>query len=162
LDGALAEAEGRPEEALAGYRAGATPEGYHRPRAALASCELGAARCLLVLGRPAEARAHVDRALTLLERWPGWRRAEAEALAHRVGRAGAAGAAAPPGEAPLTARELEVATLVAAGLTNGEVAKRLYISTKTASVHVSNILAKLGLTNRAELAAWAVRAGLAG
>ena len=55
-----------------------------------------------------------------------------------------------------------MAALVAEGLSNGEVAKRLYISTKTASVHVSNILAKLGLTNRTEIAAWAVRSGLAG
>jgi DNA-binding NarL/FixJ family response regulator len=41
------------------------------------------------------------------------------------------------------------------------VARRLYISTKTASVHVSNILGKLGMASRAEVAAWAVRAGVA-
>jgi len=41
------------------------------------------------------------------------------------------------------------------------VAKRLFISTKTASVHVSNILAKLGMGSRAEIAAWAVGTGLA-
>jgi DNA-binding CsgD family transcriptional regulator len=173
LRGALAEVEGRPEEALAGFLEGAQPAGYHRPRYAQAASELGAARSLLVLGRPGEARAHADRALGLLERWPGWRRNEAEAVAQRVARADAAAAAAaeaiegaigsgPGGAGPLTAREQEVAALVAAGLTNGEVAKRLYISTKTASVHVSNILSKLGLTNRAELAAWAVRTGLAG
>jgi DNA-binding NarL/FixJ family response regulator len=45
---------------------------------------------------------------------------------------------------------------VAEGLSNGEVAARLYISPKTASVHVSNILAKLGLANRVEIAAWAL------
>jgi hypothetical protein len=39
-------------------------------------------------------------------------------------------------------------------------ARRLYISTKTASVHVSNILAKLGMTSRTEVATWAVRTGL--
>jgi DNA-binding NarL/FixJ family response regulator len=38
--------------------------------------------------------------------------------------------------------------------------RRLYISTKTASVHVSNILAKLGMTSRTEVATWAVRTGL--
>jgi DNA-binding NarL/FixJ family response regulator len=54
-----------------------------------------------------------------------------------------------------------VAALLAEGLSNGEVARRLYISTKTASVHVSNILGKLGMASRAEVAAWAVRAGLA-
>jgi DNA-binding NarL/FixJ family response regulator len=58
------------------------------------------------------------------------------------------------------ASEREVATLLAEGLSNGEIARRLYISTKTASVHVSNILAKLGMTSRTEVAAWAVRSGL--
>ena len=50
-----------------------------------------------------------------------------------------------------------VAALVADGLTNGQLADRLFISPKTAAVHVSNILAKLGLSSRAEIAAWAVR-----
>jgi DNA-binding NarL/FixJ family response regulator len=54
-----------------------------------------------------------------------------------------------------------VATLLAEGLTNGQIAQRLYISAKTASVHVSNILAKLGMSSRAEVAAWAAREGLA-
>jgi DNA-binding NarL/FixJ family response regulator len=53
-----------------------------------------------------------------------------------------------------------VAALLAEGLTNGQIAQRLYISTKTASVHVSNILAKLGMASRAEVAAWAVREDL--
>jgi len=61
-----------------------------------------------------------------------------------------------PGGA-LTARESEVAALIAEGLTNGQLAERLFISPKTAAVHVSNILAKLGLASRAEVAAWAVR-----
>jgi DNA-binding CsgD family transcriptional regulator len=166
LQAVLEEADGRPEEALAAYLEGARPSGgYHRPRYALAACELGAARCLLVLGRPGEAGAHTAQAISLLERWPGWRRDEALALAERAQRAVAAAGEAASGSAaagPLTPREQEVAALVAAGLTNGEVAKRLYISTKTASVHVSNILGKLGLTNRAELAAWSVRTGLTG
>ena len=41
-----------------------------------------------------------------------------------------------------------MAALLATGLTNAELARRLYISPKTAAVHVSNILAKLGMTNR--------------
>lgn len=61
---------------------------------------------------------------------------------------------------PLTARETEVLRLVAAGSTNGQIAERLHISTKTASVHVSNILAKLGAANRSEAAATATRQGL--
>jgi len=64
-------------------------------------------------------------------------------------------------EGDLTAREREVATLLAEGVTNAELARRLYISPKTAAVHVSNILMKLGMGSRAEVAAWAVRTGLA-
>jgi ATP/maltotriose-dependent transcriptional regulator MalT len=52
----------------------------------------------------------------------------------------------------LTLREREVLTLLAAGRTNPEIAKELFISPKTASVHVSNILAKLGVTSRVEAA----------
>ena len=55
---------------------------------------------------------------------------------------------------PLTGREWEVATLVADGLTNGEVAARLGLATRTASAHVEHILAKLGVGRRAEIAAW--------
>jgi ATP/maltotriose-dependent transcriptional regulator MalT len=57
----------------------------------------------------------------------------------------------------LTARELEVLRLVAAGRSNREIADELFISVKTASVHVSNILGKLGVTSRGEAAATAHR-----
>jgi DNA-binding CsgD family transcriptional regulator/tetratricopeptide (TPR) repeat protein len=60
----------------------------------------------------------------------------------------------------LTGREEEVLALVAAGRTNGEIGRALFISTKTASVHVSNILAKLGATSRGEAVAIARSAGL--
>ena len=86
-----------------------------------------------------------------LARWPGVRRDRAQALARRL--EGASGRA----DGELTAREQEVAALLAEGLTNGQVAERLFISPKTAAVHVSNILTKLGLSSRAEIAAWVVR-----
>ena len=57
----------------------------------------------------------------------------------------------------LTARELEVLRLVADGLSNRAIAEELFISPKTASVHVSNILAKLGVSARVEAAATAHR-----
>ncbi len=56
---------------------------------------------------------------------------------------------------PLTAREYEVAKLIAAGWTNVEIAAELDIAPKTASAHVEHILAKLGASRRAEIAAWA-------
>jgi DNA-binding NarL/FixJ family response regulator len=61
----------------------------------------------------------------------------------------------------LTVRELEVLQLVAAGRSNREIAAELFISAKTASVHVSNILGKLGVASRGEAAATAYREGLA-
>ncbi|MGB9375244.1 MAG: response regulator transcription factor, partial [Jiangellales bacterium] len=60
----------------------------------------------------------------------------------------------------LTEREQEVLRLVAAGRSNAEIARELYISPKTASVHVSHILAKLDVATRTEAAAVAFREGL--
>ena len=60
----------------------------------------------------------------------------------------------------LTRREREVMRLVAQGLTNRQVGERLFISEKTASVHVSNVLAKLGASGRAEAVAIVTRKGL--
>ncbi len=58
---------------------------------------------------------------------------------------------------PLSAREYSVATLVAAGLTNRQIAAELTVSPKTVSAHVEHILAKLGAARRAEIAVWAAR-----
>ncbi|MCT9931916.1 helix-turn-helix transcriptional regulator [Planotetraspora sp. A-T 1434] len=64
--------------------------------------------------------------------------------------------------AALTPRELEVLRLVAAGLSNRDIAGELFISAKTVSVHVSNILPKLGVSTRGEAAAAAHRLALLG
>jgi DNA-binding CsgD family transcriptional regulator len=71
---------------------------------------------------------------------------------HRATRANPAG---------LTARELEVLSLVAGGLRNSEIADRLFVSQRTVDHHVSAILRKLGARSRAEASAEAVRLGLA-
>ena len=68
--------------------------------------------------------------------------------------------ATPFAELGLSAREAEVLALVAAGRTNGQIAEELFISPKTASVHVTHILDKLGVSSRIEAAMLAARAGL--
>ena len=60
----------------------------------------------------------------------------------------------------LTRRESEVLALVALGRSNGQIGRQLFISTKTVSVHVSNVLAKLGASGRGEAAAIARSRGL--
>jgi DNA-binding CsgD family transcriptional regulator len=155
LEAALLEAEGEPAAAADAYLWALRPT-CHRPAYLVADCRAGAARCLLAAGDEEGALRRAREAERLLERWPGWRRDEAAALLRRLGR-GPTPSADP---APLTPREREVAALLAEGLSNGEIARRLYISTKTASVHVSNILAKLNMTSRTEVATWAVRSGL--
>jgi DNA-binding CsgD family transcriptional regulator len=156
LEAAMLEAEGDPAAALAAYREVLDHAEVYRAAHLRADCHHGAARCLLALGDQPGALDQARAAARLLERWPGWRRDEAAALLRRLGD----GPAAAAGPDVLTPREREVAALLAEGLSNGEIARRLYISTKTASVHVSNILAKLGMASRAEVAAWAVRSGL--
>jgi DNA-binding NarL/FixJ family response regulator len=82
--------------------------------------------------------------------------AEIATLARRARIDLAAPDPAPPAEPDpvgLTPREREVITLLSDGLSNAEIARTLYISEKTASVHVSNILRKLGVTSRLQAAA---------
>jgi DNA-binding CsgD family transcriptional regulator len=94
--------------------------------------------------------------------------AEVKALARRarldLAPAGAVtpatGPPAPAGQLGLTSREVEVLALVAAGRSNRQIAQALFITPKTVSVHVSNILAKLGVASRVEAAAIAHRLGL--
>jgi DNA-binding CsgD family transcriptional regulator len=60
---------------------------------------------------------------------------------------------------PLSPRELEVARLVARGLTNKQIGQALYVSERTAENHVQHILVKLGFSNRSQIAAWSSAAG---
>jgi len=75
-----------------------------------------------------------------------------EELSHPTG--------SPPTPEPLTERELEVLQLVAQGLSNQEIAKRLVIGDATVRTHIGNILSKLHLANRVQAALYALRKGL--
>jgi ATP/maltotriose-dependent transcriptional regulator MalT len=131
------------------------PAAYARWRQAEALLDQGARDQAAPLVRAAWAAAGALGARPLL--------AELESLARRarIGLRPAGPEAPPPGEElGLTPREREVLGLVADGRSNRQIAEELFISAKTASVHVSNILAKLGVANRAEAAAAAHRLGL--
>jgi DNA-binding NarL/FixJ family response regulator len=82
---------------------------------------------------------------------------EADIAAALMRSLGAKGRAGPRAAGLLTQREIEVLRLLGEGLTNAEIAARLFISPKTAEHHVSRIFAKLGLAKRSEAAAYAVR-----
>ena len=113
-------------------------------------------------GGRAAAAARLRRAAAIADRLGAQPLAEQIAgLARRTGESGddaAAGSAAD--RLGLTGREFEVLRLVAAGQSNRAIAATLFISPKTASVHVSNILAKLGSATRTEAAAKAHALGL--
>jgi DNA-binding CsgD family transcriptional regulator len=148
---ALAAAGGDHDAAVALYRE-ALAEPRRRPGAIVdADIRVGLARSLVALGKIDEAQTVADEAAVFLAQWSGWRRDELVSLQHRLASGGARVASG-----QLTAREREVAALVAEGLSNAEIGRRLFISTKTASVHVSNILAKLSMSSRTQIAAWAV------
>ena len=107
----------------------------------------GPLRAALADARRLGAQPLLDDALALARR----ARIDADAPPRRPSR---------PVPFGLTDREREVLALVAAGRSNGQIATALFISPKTASVHVSNILAKLGVGGRIEAAAVAHRLGL--
>jgi DNA-binding CsgD family transcriptional regulator len=109
---------------------------------------------LRTLGRTTEAREHADPARETAHRLG------AQPLLAELRAAGAAPQRTGAEPGALTPREHEILALVAQGRSNGEIAKQLYISAKTVSVHVSNILAKLGAAGRTEAAALARSRGL--
>ncbi len=147
----LAALLGRPDEAVPLFeeaiawdaRLGARPYVVHN-RVRLAAE-------LVVLGdfpraeTPARQAAEEARRLGM----PGWLRRATELLDR-----------ARTGGDPLTGREREIAVLVAGALSNRQIAGRLVLSERTVESHVRSVLAKLGLANRTEVAAWAHRRGL--
>jgi DNA-binding CsgD family transcriptional regulator len=81
-----------------------------------------------------------------------------EGLVLEAGRAGRGNGSSPSGV--LSQREVEVLALVAQGLTNRQIAGRLYLSQETVKTYVSRMYAKLGVTNRASAVVWALQRGL--
>lgn len=82
-------------------------------------------------------------------------------LLEELGRPRAATPAPEPLPHGLTAREIDVLSSIADGLSNGEIARRMYIGEATVKTHVNHLLAKTGLRDRAQLVAYAFRHGVA-
>ena len=121
--------------------------GYAARSAARVRDAIGAARFERAFAEGASCTVEQAVALALGEDWgPGDRTAAASRRhADRTGG--------------LTRRELEIAGLLAEGLTNREIAVRLVISPRTAETHVDHILAKLGMSSRAQVASWVAEQG---
>jgi probable non-F420 flavinoid oxidoreductase len=109
----------------------------------------------LATSHPALAVAEAGGALGAFERLGAAR--DADATASLLRSLGAPARTGPKHVGVLTKREQEVLRLVGLGLSNPEIAQRLFISRKTAAHHVSSLLAKLGVRNRAGAVAYAAR-----
>ncbi len=121
-----------------------------------ARCHWRLAEALVAAGDRDGARAHAEQAASLAEQM------QAEPLRQAVAAtiAGARLSASAGAESVFTKREQEIIALVAEGLTNREIGQRLFISEKTASVHLSNLMAKLNVSSRTEAVTVAQRRGL--
>ena len=145
--GGQGDARGCLQTALDGFARAQLPMELARTRLELAYA--------LAERSPEVAVAEAKAALQAFERLPAARYADAAgALLRSLGAPIRTG---PKGASTLTAREAEVLQLVGAGLTNAEIGDRLVISRKTVEHHVSSILSKLGLRNRAEAVAYVTR-----
>jgi len=122
---------------------------------------LAAAEARLLGGRALASAGDRDGALELLreaaqsfaEHGAERRRLEAGREMRRLGHRDSIPRGGPDGEHSLSAREREVAELVAAHRTNAEIAAELFLSVKTVETHLRNIFRKLGVSSRREIAA---------
>jgi DNA-binding CsgD family transcriptional regulator/Tfp pilus assembly protein PilF len=142
-----ADATGLLEAALAGFAATGLLHEEARARLELARA--------LAETNPKVAIAEARTALERFDQLAAAR--DADEAANLLRRLGTSARRWPKSPGGLTKRETEVLTLLAEGLSNEQIARRLFISPRTSEHHVSNILAKLGLVSRAEATAYAVR-----
>jgi DNA-binding NarL/FixJ family response regulator len=138
-------------EALEGFARAKVPMELARARLELSQA--------LVTDRPDVALAEARAALDAFEQLQAARQADAAAAVLRSLGVRTGSPTKTTGQ--LTKRETEVLDLLGHGLSNPQIAERLYISRKTVEHHVGNILAKLGLRSRGEAAAYATRAARA-
>jgi DNA-binding CsgD family transcriptional regulator len=152
LLGALARVLGRPDDADRHFADAVAMETRIGAAPFLALAQLDHAAALLARDRAGDR----DRAARLVERagFTAGRLGMAPAAARATELATALGAVSASGVQPLTAREYEIAGLVAQGLANRVIAERLVLSERTVETHVRNILTKLQLTNRTQVAAY--------
>ena len=121
---------------------------------ALQALRLGAAGYILKSVRPTDLAAAISQAVAGTV-WMGGPRVAAILQEH------ASQIHAPADGVEMTERELEILRLVARGQSNADIARTLYVTPKTVKFHLTNIFAKLGVTNRTEAAAYAFNRGLA-
>jgi DNA-binding NarL/FixJ family response regulator len=149
------EARGETAAAITCLENGLRTTEHDAPPTLSASLHLELAR-ICRLERPATAAVAAETALAIYRAFGGPEADAASELLRQLGRPVPSAAAVPSALDLLSPREREVLRCVAEGLSNPEIAARLFITVKTAEHHVSSILSKLGLKNRAEAAAFAV------
>ena len=148
LEGRVLEAEGRLGEALAAYRSAAGEPGAELFPFPQAVAALDAGRLAVAAGATGRGRELLEAAATTFRRL-GASGYLARCL-HLLEETATPATAVDP-LATLTTRERQVAHALAAGMTNKEIAERLYVSVTTVNFHVRNILSKLGLRSRRDL-----------
>jgi DNA-binding CsgD family transcriptional regulator len=152
--GRVVAAEGRPEPATVRFEEALKWFGRLDLPLEAARTRLELAR-VLALAQPALAITEARTALSVLEGLGASRDADQAAALLRSW--GSRGRSVPPDAGALTRREREILGLLVKGYSNQDIAGQLFISRKTVAHHVSSVLEKLGLRNRAEAAAYAAR-----
>ncbi|WP_170315484.1 helix-turn-helix transcriptional regulator [Nakamurella deserti] len=158
LSGRVALVDGEPQRAVALLTASRQElEGLHMPYQAARS-GLDEARALAAVGRPEDAATRALASASVFATYQARPLADEtrqflSTLGHRIGNGRTRGPAS-----SLSEREWDVVGLVAQGLSNAEVGRRLFISPRTVTTHLQHVYSKTGVTSRTALVRWAVDA----